>query len=85
MGKLKEHFYTELEAIQNSVDEDAISIIAKCSCPKAIKGMDDLCPHCLAEYEQKLIDNYESYAEEGLVLIEDQNEREIFEASRKKA
>lgn len=77
MGRMKDFYYDQLLAAQEKLEA--------CSCPLQVQGMDSLCPHCLAEYEQELMDNYESLADEGLVLIEDKTEREIFEASRKKA
>lgn len=70
MGKLKEHYHDVLIAlndIQDEFDKEAIAIISKCSCSPLAKGMDDLCPHCLAEYEQRLCDNYDSLSEIGVI------------------
>jgi hypothetical protein len=78
MGKVKEFYHEELMAIQNALE-------AKCSCPQHVSGMDDMCPVCLAEYEQNLVDNYESYSEAGILMTEEQYEREIQESTKKLA
>jgi hypothetical protein len=84
MSRLKEHYHQALEQIQEQFDQEVIAL-SKCSCPPLVSGPHEMCPHCVEEYEQHLMDNYESYADQGLILIEDQNEREVFEASLKKS
>lgn len=75
MGKMKELYFKELEAMQEAFNSEHL----KCSCPPSVGGLDQMCPHCLAEYEQHLVDHYEAYEEAGLIMSEEQYEREIEE------
>ena len=73
MGKMKEYYYEQLE--KKDSKKVQIYISGECGCI-VVKGLEDLCPHCLEEYND-------------MILVEEQYEREIFESmmelERKKA
>ncbi len=79
MGKVKEFYFEQLQAVQESLDAE------HCLCPANVNGMDEMCPQCLAQYEEHLMANYEELEQAGLIMSEEQYEREIAEDMRKRA